>query len=99
MTALCSMDFSSFPLDTQNCSLELESCEYQTTVGTFLRMLFAIGYPKQFFRGIMLIFAALNVYKNPLYIMFLLDVFFWKTCYTTLDTLICNSKAVASDAA
>lgn len=40
VTALCSMDFSSFPLDTQNCSLELESCEYQTTVGTllFLRM-------------------------------------------------------------
>ncbi|XP_054606977.2 gamma-aminobutyric acid receptor subunit rho-3 isoform X1 [Nothobranchius furzeri] len=27
VTALCSMDFSSFPLDTQNCSLELESCE------------------------------------------------------------------------
>ncbi|XP_061754437.1 gamma-aminobutyric acid receptor subunit rho-3a isoform X4 [Nerophis ophidion] len=26
VTALCSMDFSSFPLDTQNCSLELESC-------------------------------------------------------------------------
>lgn len=29
VTALCSMDFSSFPLDTQNCSLELESCEYE----------------------------------------------------------------------
>ncbi len=28
VTALCSMDFSRFPLDTQNCSLELESCEY-----------------------------------------------------------------------
>lgn len=27
VTALCSMDFSSFPLDSQNCSLELESCE------------------------------------------------------------------------
>lgn len=26
VTALCSMDFSRFPLDTQNCSLELESC-------------------------------------------------------------------------
>ncbi|CAL8399591.1 unnamed protein product [Boreogadus saida] len=25
VTALCSMDFSSFPLDTQNCTLELES--------------------------------------------------------------------------
>lgn len=30
VTALCSMDFSSFPLDTQNCSLELESCETHT---------------------------------------------------------------------
>nr|XP_029510449.1 gamma-aminobutyric acid receptor subunit rho-3-like [Oncorhynchus nerka] len=29
VTALCAMDFSSFPLDTQNCSLELESCEYK----------------------------------------------------------------------
>lgn len=28
VTAFCSMDFSRFPLDTQNCSLELESCEY-----------------------------------------------------------------------
>ncbi|TRY94345.1 hypothetical protein DNTS_026341 [Danionella cerebrum] len=28
VTALCSMDFSRFPLDSQNCSLELESCEY-----------------------------------------------------------------------
>lgn len=27
------MDFSSFPLDTQNCSLELESCEYDTAAG------------------------------------------------------------------
>jgi len=26
VTSLCSMDFSRFPLDTQNCSLELESC-------------------------------------------------------------------------
>uniref|UniRef100_A0A3B4C9L1 GABA(C) receptor n=1 Tax=Pygocentrus nattereri TaxID=42514 RepID=A0A3B4C9L1_PYGNA len=30
VTALCTMDFSSFPLDTQNCSLELESCESKT---------------------------------------------------------------------
>ncbi|XP_030217958.1 gamma-aminobutyric acid receptor subunit rho-3a isoform X1 [Gadus morhua] len=28
VTALCSMDFSSFPLDTQNCTLELESYAY-----------------------------------------------------------------------
>ncbi|XP_038658087.1 gamma-aminobutyric acid receptor subunit rho-3-like isoform X2 [Scyliorhinus canicula] len=28
VTAICSMDFSSFPLDTQNCSLELESYAY-----------------------------------------------------------------------
>ncbi|XP_034036452.1 gamma-aminobutyric acid receptor subunit rho-3-like [Thalassophryne amazonica] len=28
VTALCSMDFSTFPLDTQNCSLELESYAY-----------------------------------------------------------------------
>ncbi|KAM9436676.1 gamma-aminobutyric acid receptor subunit rho-3 [Clarias gariepinus] len=28
VTAQCSMDFSSFPLDTQNCSLELESYAY-----------------------------------------------------------------------
>ncbi|XP_043556754.1 gamma-aminobutyric acid receptor subunit rho-3-like isoform X4 [Chiloscyllium plagiosum] len=28
VTAMCSMDFSSFPLDTQNCSLELESYAY-----------------------------------------------------------------------
>lgn len=37
VTALCSMDFSSFPLDTQNCSLELESCEYGTAAGTSQR--------------------------------------------------------------
>ncbi|XP_029384754.1 gamma-aminobutyric acid receptor subunit rho-3-like [Echeneis naucrates] len=28
VTAFCSMDFSTFPLDTQNCSLELESYAY-----------------------------------------------------------------------
>ncbi|KAG1943977.1 gamma-aminobutyric acid receptor subunit rho-3 isoform X1 [Pimephales promelas] len=28
VTSLCSMDFSRFPLDTQNCSLELESYAY-----------------------------------------------------------------------
>ncbi|XP_061660583.1 gamma-aminobutyric acid receptor subunit rho-3-like isoform X8 [Syngnathoides biaculeatus] len=28
VTSLCSMDFSSFPLDSQNCSLELESYAY-----------------------------------------------------------------------
>ncbi len=28
VTSLCSMDFSRFPLDTQNCSLELESCAF-----------------------------------------------------------------------
>ncbi|XP_005993470.1 gamma-aminobutyric acid receptor subunit rho-3 [Latimeria chalumnae] len=28
VTAMCSMDFSSFPLDTQNCSLEIESYAY-----------------------------------------------------------------------
>lgn len=27
VTAMCFMDFSRFPLDTQNCSLELESCK------------------------------------------------------------------------
>lgn len=44
VTALCSMDFSRFPLDTQNCSLELESCEYNrvracihSSVGTINR--------------------------------------------------------------
>lgn len=31
--------------------------------------------------------------------MFLLNVTFWKTCYTTLDTLNCNIKALASDTA
>ncbi|KAG7231328.1 hypothetical protein INR49_012168 [Caranx melampygus] len=34
VTALCSMDFSSFPLDTQNCSLELESCKTHTHTHT-----------------------------------------------------------------
>lgn len=28
VTAACNMDFSRFPLDSQTCSLELESCEY-----------------------------------------------------------------------
>ncbi|XP_073077088.1 gamma-aminobutyric acid receptor subunit rho-2 isoform X2 [Manis javanica] len=28
VTAMCNMDFSHFPLDTQTCSLELESCWY-----------------------------------------------------------------------
>ncbi|KAM8899012.1 gamma-aminobutyric acid receptor subunit rho-3a isoform 3-T4 [Spinachia spinachia] len=36
VTALCSMDFSSFPLDTQNCSLELESCWYNRLYINFL---------------------------------------------------------------
>jgi hypothetical protein len=27
VTAMCNMDFSRFPLDTQTCSLEIESCE------------------------------------------------------------------------
>lgn len=27
VSAMCFMDFSRFPLDTQNCSLELESCK------------------------------------------------------------------------
>lgn len=29
VTAMCNMDFSHFPLDSQTCSLELESCKYQ----------------------------------------------------------------------
>lgn len=28
VTAMCNMDLSHFPLDTQTCSLEIESCEY-----------------------------------------------------------------------
>ena len=28
VTAMCNMDFSHFPLDSQTCSLELESCKY-----------------------------------------------------------------------
>ncbi len=28
VTAACNMDFSRFPLDSQTCSLELESCEW-----------------------------------------------------------------------
>ncbi|KAG7515771.1 gamma-aminobutyric acid receptor subunit rho-3-like [Solea senegalensis] len=36
VTALCSMDFSSFPLDTQNCSLELESCWYNRLYINFI---------------------------------------------------------------
>ena len=27
---MCFMDFSRFPLDTQNCSLELESCKFKS---------------------------------------------------------------------
>lgn len=27
VTAMCNMDLSHFPLDTQTCSLEIESCE------------------------------------------------------------------------
>lgn len=27
---MCFMDFSRFPLDTQNCSLELESCKFNS---------------------------------------------------------------------
>ncbi|XP_056322671.1 gamma-aminobutyric acid receptor subunit rho-3a isoform X2 [Danio aesculapii] len=36
VTALCSMDFSRFPLDTQNCSLELESCWYNRLYINFI---------------------------------------------------------------
>nr|XP_023843859.1 gamma-aminobutyric acid receptor subunit rho-3 [Salvelinus alpinus] len=36
VTALCAMDFSSFPLDTQNCSLELESCWYNRLYINFI---------------------------------------------------------------
>ncbi|KAG7247017.1 hypothetical protein CRUP_024644, partial [Coryphaenoides rupestris] len=28
VTSMCSMDLSRFPLDTQTCSLEIESCEW-----------------------------------------------------------------------
>uniref|UniRef100_A0A673CWG0 Gamma-aminobutyric acid receptor subunit rho-1 n=1 Tax=Sphaeramia orbicularis TaxID=375764 RepID=A0A673CWG0_9TELE len=31
VTAMCNMDLSRFPLDTQTCSLEIESCEYAYT--------------------------------------------------------------------
>lgn len=30
VSAMCFMDFSRFPLDTQNCSLELESCKFNS---------------------------------------------------------------------
>ncbi|XP_016394673.1 gamma-aminobutyric acid receptor subunit rho-1-like isoform X1 [Sinocyclocheilus rhinocerous] len=36
VTALCSMGFSRFPLDTQNCSLELESCWYNRLYINFI---------------------------------------------------------------
>uniref|UniRef100_A0A8C7L7A4 Gamma-aminobutyric acid type A receptor subunit rho3a n=1 Tax=Oncorhynchus kisutch TaxID=8019 RepID=A0A8C7L7A4_ONCKI len=36
VTALCAMDFSSFPLDTQKCSLELESCWYNRLYINFI---------------------------------------------------------------
>ncbi len=31
VTAMCNMDLSRFPLDTQTCSLEIESCTYTNT--------------------------------------------------------------------
>lgn len=42
VTALCSMDFSSFPLDTQNCSLELESCKTHTHMHTHANTVFSV---------------------------------------------------------
>lgn len=33
VTAMCNMDFSRFPLDTQTCSLEIESCKYRGGIG------------------------------------------------------------------
>ncbi|RXM29704.1 Gamma-aminobutyric acid receptor subunit rho-1 [Acipenser ruthenus] len=35
VTAMCNMDFSRFPLDTQSCSLEIESCWYNRLYITF----------------------------------------------------------------
>lgn len=34
VTSACNMDFSRFPLDTQTCTLELESCEWYVTLLT-----------------------------------------------------------------
>lgn len=38
VTAMCNMDLSRFPLDTQTCSLEIESCTYCAWTQTCTRM-------------------------------------------------------------
>lgn len=43
VTAMCNMDLSHFPLDTQTCSLEIESCESKhntTNVNMFSCLVF-----------------------------------------------------------
>lgn len=41
-TAACMMDLRRYPLDEQNCTLEIESCAYQTMPSFFLP--FAFGH-------------------------------------------------------
>uniref|UniRef100_A0A3Q2QNP0 Gamma-aminobutyric acid type A receptor subunit rho2 n=1 Tax=Fundulus heteroclitus TaxID=8078 RepID=A0A3Q2QNP0_FUNHE len=42
VTAACNMDFSRFPLDSQTCTLELESCKYMLDKLIWLSLLFLL---------------------------------------------------------
>lgn len=39
-TAACMMDLRRYPLDEQNCTLEIESCEFQRRLSFFLKCAF-----------------------------------------------------------
>uniref|UniRef100_A0AAR2JGQ8 Gamma-aminobutyric acid (GABA) A receptor, rho 3b n=1 Tax=Pygocentrus nattereri TaxID=42514 RepID=A0AAR2JGQ8_PYGNA len=91
VTALCTMDFSSFPLDTQNCSLELESCESKTKLKlywshykcmhslTLYEIVLSQFFIEQFNPSSGLAFYSSTGWYNRLYINFILrrHVFFF----------------------
>uniref|UniRef100_A0A4W6DKT5 GABA(C) receptor n=1 Tax=Lates calcarifer TaxID=8187 RepID=A0A4W6DKT5_LATCA len=78
VTAMCSMDLSRFPLDTQTCSLEIESCKY--LIGSrlieFLSLQFLI---QEFHTTTKLAFYSSTGWYNRLYINFTLrrHIFFF----------------------
>uniref|UniRef100_A0A8D0AA79 GABA(C) receptor n=1 Tax=Sander lucioperca TaxID=283035 RepID=A0A8D0AA79_SANLU len=76
VTAACNMDFSRFPLDSQTCSLELESCEFITCVITLITY---YTDDKDFTHCLSMSLAVFAGWYNRLYINFTLrrHIFFF----------------------